>query len=76
MSDATEVKSNIFDRLKGKLIEYKAEFHKITWPKSVDLAKQTITTIFVSLFFGVVIFALDTLYGIGYRFISQFFGNL
>lgn len=54
------------------LHDYKAEFNRITFPSSKDLLKQTYTVITVCLFFGIIIFGLDSAYG----YCSNFLINL
>jgi len=39
-----------------------AEFRKIIWPDRNELFKQTIVVIIISLFFGVLIFGMDTVF--------------
>ena len=43
-----------------------AEFRKITWPSKDDLIKQTITVIFISVLVGVIIFAMDYAFNLGF----------
>ena len=51
-----------------KLTELRAEFRKIVWPSRDLLVKHTITTVVVSLLFGVFIAFLDIV--IGFAFTS------
>lgn len=46
--------------------DYKAEFHKIIWPKRDELSKKTVTVIVTSLLVGLIIFCMDTVYTSGY----------
>ncbi|MBS4960705.1 MAG: preprotein translocase subunit SecE [Clostridiales bacterium] len=46
--------------------DYKAEFHKIIWPKRDEVFKKTGTVIITSLIVGAVIFCMDTIYTSGY----------
>jgi len=51
---------------KGNLIsEVRGEYKKIIWPSRKELLKQTATVLVVSLLFGVVIFAMDAVFGLG-----------
>jgi len=47
------------------LAEVSAEFKKIVWPTRRELVKQTTTVIVVALMFGVIIFAMDSVFGFG-----------
>ncbi|MFP4697141.1 MAG: preprotein translocase subunit SecE [Eubacteriales bacterium] len=48
--------------------EFKGDFKKIVWPDKKSLVKSTSVVLFVSVFLGVIIFLLDTIfrYGINY----------
>lgn len=59
-SDTTNKKKFDVDDLKG-------EFKKIIWPKRAELIKQTMTVIGTSLFVGVIIFCMDTVFNEGYK---------
>ncbi|MCL2708305.1 MAG: preprotein translocase subunit SecE [Defluviitaleaceae bacterium] len=43
----------------AKFVEYRSEFRKIVWPSREELLKHTITTIVISLIFGVIIAVMD-----------------
>ncbi len=59
MSEAEKTsKTNFFKNLKS-------EFKRCTWPKPVDLAKQSALVIVVSLILGVVIAGIDWLIQMG-----------
>ena len=45
------------------LKEIKAEFNKIIWPNRKELLKMTFTVVVTSLFFGVLIAGMDTVFG-------------
>ena len=49
----------------------KAEFHKISWPASKDLGKQTTAVIIISVLVGVIISVLDIAFQYGFNFISS-----
>lgn len=49
----------------------KAELHKISWPDSKDLGKQTTAVIIVSVIVGVIISLLDIAFQYGFNFISS-----
>ena len=47
----------------GALVaDHKAEFRKIVWPKKDEVAKKTVTVIVTSLFIGLIIFCMDTIF--------------
>lgn len=47
----------------GALVaDHKAEFRKIVWPKKDEVAKKTVTVIVTSLFIGLIIFCMDTVF--------------
>ncbi len=50
----------------GFISQHMAEFRKITWPSKDDLIKQTITVIFISVLVGVIIFAMDYAFNLGF----------
>ncbi len=49
----------------------KAEFKKITWPNKQSLAKQTVATLIISVFLGVVIKIIDWIIQYGVEFIVK-----
>ena len=49
----------------------KAEFKKITWPNKQSLAKQTVATLIISVFLGVVIKVIDWIIQYGVEFIVK-----
>lgn len=53
--------------LMEKFSEYRGEFRKIVWPSRADLLKHTLTTIVISLIFGVFIAILDGIFGTTFR---------
>ena len=57
-------KASFFKRLK-------AEFKKITWPNKQSLAKQTVATLIISVFLGVVIKIIDWIIQYGVEFIVK-----
>ncbi len=48
---------------KDGLKEIRGEFRKIVWPSKHDLYKQTVTVVVTSLFFGLIVFVLNLVYG-------------
>ncbi|MCL2617567.1 MAG: preprotein translocase subunit SecE [Defluviitaleaceae bacterium] len=57
---------NVKDEKKESLFaEVNGEFKKIVWPPRAQLVKQTTTVVIVALMFGVIIFAMDTVFGFG-----------
>ena len=61
--DEKSKKSSFFSRLKG-------EFKRCTWPKPVDLAKQSTLVIVVSLILGVLIAGIDWAIRLGLQAIN------
>ena len=53
-----EKKESLFAEVNG-------EFKKIVWAPRRELVKQTTTVVIVALMFGVIIFAMDTVFGFG-----------
>ena len=49
----------------------KAEFKKIIWPNKQSLAKQTVATLIISVFLGVVIKIIDWIIQYGVEFIVK-----
>ncbi len=62
-AESTAKKGNFFSRLKG-------EFKRCTWPKPVDLAKQSTLVIIVSLILGVLIAGIDWVIRLGLQAIN------
>ena len=59
--------------LKASFKDFRGEFKKIIWPSRKDLVKSTITVAVTSLFMGLVVFVMDTVYSFGYTtFINLF----
>ncbi len=54
----------VLDAFVGKLTELRGEFRKIVWPSRETLIKHTVTTIVISVIFGVFITLLDGLFGV------------
>lgn len=46
--------------------EFRGEFRKIIWPTRSELIKKTATVIVTSLCFGLIVFAMDTVFSFGY----------
>ena len=46
----------------GFVADHVAEFKKIVWPNKGDVIKKTATVIVTSIFFGAVIFCMDTVF--------------
>ena len=59
---ASAKKSSNKEGLSQKLADCKAESKKIIWPNRETVKKNTVTVIVTSLIFGVIIFAMDTVY--------------
>lgn len=47
------------------LNEYKGEFKKIVWPSRPELIKKTITVMIACAIVGVIILAMDYVFGLG-----------
>jgi len=58
-------------RKTGFMDGVKAEFRKIIWPDSKDLAKQTTAVIVVSVILGVIISVVDTIVQYGIDFLIK-----
>lgn len=72
---ANKKDSNKFDF--GRYVkELKSEFRKIIWPSSRELSRETVTVIVVSLLVGVIIFAIDEVFGFGYEHVIAFLQGL
>ena len=69
-SDKSE-KSEKSGGLKKLFSDIRSEFTKIIWVSKEELVKQTITVIFVSLFFGLIIFGMDAVFNAGYDFLVR-----
>lgn len=63
----TESKDSEKKGLKTSFKEFRGEFKKIIWPNRSELTKKTITVVVTSLSFGLLIFAMDTVFSFGYR---------
>lgn len=46
--------------------EFRGEFKKIIWPSRSELVKKTVTVVITSLSFGLLVFAMDTVFSLGY----------
>ena len=57
--------STFFSNLKG-------EYKKIIWPDFKNLCKQTYTVIMTCIFFGLIVFFMDIMYGFGMNFVIDF----
>lgn len=55
------------------LADLKSEFKKIIWPKREELKKQTITVIGTSIFVGIIIFCMDSVFNAGYKLLLSLF---
>lgn len=52
--------------LKTSFKEFRGEFKKIIWPSRSELVKKTVTVVITSLSFGLLVFAMDTVFSFGY----------
>ena len=48
--------------LSETIADHKAEFKKIVWPNKSEVVKKTGTVIVTSIFIGVVVFCMDTVF--------------
>jgi preprotein translocase subunit SecE len=56
--------------------ELKGEFKKIIWPGKKELGRETVTVIVLSLLVGVIIFAIDQIFNLGYGWFVTFVQGL
>lgn len=72
MDEKTAVKE------KGKLQKFfdniRGEAKKIVWPSKKDLVKQTLVVIVISLFMGLLIFGMDSLFTLFVNLITNLAG--
>jgi preprotein translocase subunit SecE len=66
----SSVKENISSYFKG----VKLEWGKITWPEKKQVIAQTIMVLGVVIFFTVLVYLLDVIFGFGFREIPKLFG--
>ena len=59
----TAKKPNIFKRLGSFFVKSWSELKKVSWPSFKTVVKNTGIVLLVVLFFGVVVFGFDTLFG-------------
>lgn len=52
--------------LSSSFKDFRGEFRKIIWPNRSELTKKTTTVVVTSLCFGLIIFAMDTIFSFGY----------
>lgn len=67
MSEAVKQKTRKTSWFKG----LQAEFKKIIWPDQESLTKETIAVLFVSVFLGLIISALDFIIRFGIEFLVK-----
>ena len=63
MADNKE-KVGFFASMKKRFIEVKGEMKKIVWPTKSQIVNNTLVVIAVSLIAAVLIFGLDTIFGL------------
>ena len=63
MADNKE-KVGFFASIKKRFIEIKGEIKKIVWPTKSQIVNNTLVVIAVSLIAAVLIFGLDTIFGL------------
>lgn len=63
MADNKE-KVGFFASIKKRFIEIKGEMKKIVWPTKSQIVNNTLVVIAVSLIAAVLIFGLDTIFGL------------
>lgn len=63
MADKKE-KVGFFASMKKRFIEIKGEMKKIVWPTKSQIVNNTLVVIAVSLIAAVLIFGLDTIFGL------------
>lgn len=59
----------------GKVKETMSELKKVSWPSFGKVVKQTLVVLGVTIFFTLVLFAIDQLLGLGYNQIVDLFKN-
>ena len=68
MADNKE-KVGFFASIKKRFIEIKGEMKKIVWPTKSQIVNNTLVVIAVSLIAAVLIFGLDTIFGLVFQLI-------
>lgn len=61
-------KPNVFTRMVNYFKEVKVELKKVVWPTFSKVKKNTLIVILYVLIIGVVIWALDAIFGLGLSF--------
>lgn len=61
-------KPNIFARMVNYFKEVKAELKKVVWPTFSKIRKNTIIVIIYVVIIGLIIWALDAIFGLGMSF--------
>jgi preprotein translocase subunit SecE len=58
------------------LTEVRNELKRVTWPSRKEVYATTVVVILTSLFFGVYLFALDYMFGLGRDWFFRTFGGV
>lgn len=68
-------KENFFKRTGKKIVTYakatKSELKKVSWPAPKQLFNNTVIVIFCIIAVGLVIFILDSIFGLGFNFLNN-----
>ncbi len=68
-------KDNFFKRAASAIAKYakatKSEMKKISWPTKKQLTNNTVIVIACIIVVGIFIFALDSLFGLGFNFLNN-----
>lgn len=64
-------KDGFFKKIASNAKATKSEFKKVSWPTRKQLINNTWIVIVCIVIVGIVIFALDTLFGFGFKFLNE-----
>ncbi len=65
MAEATAQKKKSGNRIVRFFKEVKSEMKKVVWPSRKQVVKNTLVVIAAVVIIGIIIFALDTVFGFG-----------
>ena len=76
LQSVREAAGGRFERARLFLSEVRNELKRVTWPSQKEVYATTVVVILTSLFFGVYLFAIDTLFFNLVQWILRRFGAL
>ena len=71
-----EAAGSRFERIRLFLSEVRNELKRVTWPSQKEVYATTVVVILTSVFFGVYLFAIDTVFFSLVQWILRLFGAL